>query len=234
MSIGLLLLVAVVVLTVAGLAHRIFDRLYLTDTQALIFLALLIAGSFLTIPLYRGNFTVALNVGGGILPIALAVYVLSRAGTGREWSHALLATAVTGGFLYGAAKLFRDFGHGYDLIDPLWLFGVVAGVVGYIAGGRSRRTAFIGATLGVLLLDLANLVELVVTRSPGRVVVGGAGAFDTLVVAGVIAMLLAEVLGEAREKLGGGPVLEGDRPPGLYERNLNQDEDDQEKGGGAR
>jgi uncharacterized membrane protein len=234
MTLGLLLLTAVVVLTVTGLAHRVFDRLYLTDAQALVFLLLLIAGSFLTIPLYRGPFTVALNVGGGVLPVALAVYVLSRAGTGREWGHALLATVVTGAFLYGTAKLLRDFGHGYDLVDPLWVFGAVAGIVGYVAGGRSRRTAFIGATLGVLLLDLTNLVELLLTRSPGRVVVGGAGAFDTIIVAGVVAVLLAEVLGEVREKLGGGPILEGERPPGLYERNLPGGEEDEGKGGGER
>jgi uncharacterized membrane protein len=239
MSIGLLLLVAVVVLTVAGLAHRVFDRLYLTDTQALIFLLLLIAGSFVTIPLYRGNFTVALNVGGGLLPLALAVYVLSRAGTGTEWGRALLSAVVTGAFLYATAKVFRNFGHGYDVIDPMWVFGLVAGVVGYVAGGRSRRSAFVGATLGVLLLDLANLVELTVTRSPGRVIVGGAGAFDTVVVAGIVAVLLAEVVGEARERLGGGPFTGEERPAGLYERNLKPDApvktgDDEEKGGDER
>lgn len=220
MTLGLVLLVAAVVLTVAGLAHRVFDRLHLTDAQALVFLLLLIGGSFLTIPVYRGAFTVALNVGGGILPVALAIYVLTRAGTGREWSHALLATAITGAVLYGTAKVLRNFGHGYDVVDPLWVFGVVAGIVGYVAGARSRRTAFIGATLGVLVLDLANLTELALTRSPGRVVVGGAGAFDTLVVAGVVAVLLAEILGEAREKLGGGPIMSGERPPELYEKNL--------------
>lgn len=236
MPIGLLLLSAVVVLTVAGLAHRVFDRLYLTDAQALVFLALLIAGSFFTVPLYRGAFAVGVNVGGGILPLALAIYVLARAGTAREWGRALLATVVTGAFLYATAKVFRNFGHGYDVVDPMWVFGLVAGVVGYVAGGRSRRTAFIGATLGVLLLDVANLVELILTGAPGRVVVGGAGAFDTIVLAGVVAVLLAELLGEAREKLGGGPVFEGERPPGLFERNLkgqdrNKDEEDQGQGG---
>lgn len=233
MSIGLLLLVAVVVLTVAGLAHRVFDRLYLTDVQALVFLVLLIAGSFVTIPLYQGAFTLALNVGGGLLPLALAIYVLSRAGTGKEWGRAVLATVVTGVFLYGTAKVFRNFGHGYDVIDPMWIFGVVAGVAGYLAGGRSRRTAFIGATLGVLLLDLANLVELVLTRVPGRVVIGGAGAFDTIVVAGIVAVLLAEILGETREKLGGGPIVSGERPSGLWEKNL-PGADDQEKEGEER
>jgi hypothetical protein len=75
-----------------------------------------------------------------------------------------------------------------------------------------------------LLLDLANLVELAVTRSPGRVIVGGAGAFDTLVVAGVVAVLLAEILGETREKLGGGPIMRGERPPELFEKNLKKEE----------
>jgi uncharacterized membrane protein len=216
LTIGVILLSAVVLLTVAGLAHRVFDRMHLTDAQALIFLVLLIAGSFITIPLYRGPYTVAVNIGGGILPVALAIWVLTRAGTGYEWGRALFSAVVTGIFLYGTAKLFRGFGHGYDIIDPMWVFGLVAGVVGYVAGGRSRRSAFVGATLGVLLLDLANLVELSLTRSPGRVVVGGAGAFDTVVVAGVLAVLLAEIVGETRERLGGGPITEGARPPGLW------------------
>ncbi|MGE5509449.1 MAG: DUF1614 domain-containing protein, partial [Chitinophagales bacterium] len=199
-------------------------------------LLLLIAGSFVTIPLYHGRYTVALNVGGGILPVALAIWVLSRAGTGREWGRALLSSVVTGIFLYGTAKLLRGFGHGYDIIDPMWVFGLEAGIVGYVAGGRSRRSAFVGATLGVILLDLANLIELTVTASPGRVIVGGGGAFDTVVVAGVVAVLLAEVVGETRERLGGGPVTEGDRPPGLWvnppedvvERAREADEDDKE------
>ena len=38
------------------------------------------------------------------------------------------------------------------------------------------------------------------------VAIGGAGAFDAVVLAGVIAVTLAEIFGEGMERLGGGPV----------------------------
>ena len=39
--------------------------------------------------------------------------------------------------------------------------------------------------------------------------IGGAGAFDSLILAGILAVLLAELVGETRERLQGGPKSEG-------------------------
>jgi hypothetical protein len=44
--------------------------------------------------------------------------------------------------------------------------------------------------------------------------IGGAGAFDAIVLAGIVAILLAELIGESLERLTGGPKTEG-RPPEL-------------------
>jgi hypothetical protein len=44
--------------------------------------------------------------------------------------------------------------------------------------------------------------------------IGGAGAFDSLILAGILAVLLAELVGETRERLQGGPKSEG-RPEDL-------------------
>ena len=47
------------------------------------------------------------------------------------------------------------------------------------------------------------------------VAIGGAGALDAVVLAGLIAVVLAEVVGESRERLGGGPVHDKERPQAL-------------------
>ncbi len=90
------------------------------------------------------------------------------------------------------------------LIDPpLWLFSIIAGIVGYLAG-RSRRAAFIAGVLGIFIVDLIHLVRAVAMATPTRIVLGGAGVFDGMVVAGLIAIGLAEFVGEVRERVEGG------------------------------
>lgn len=203
MTLGVILLSAIVLLTFLGLTQRVFDRMRLTDSTALLFVGLLIAGSFINIRLMRTPVDISINL-GGLVPVALAVYILSRAGTEREWGRALLATVATTGALYGVSKLMAGFGHGRDFLDPLYLYGLIAGVVAYIVAARSRRSAFVSATVGTMLLQIVHLIELLVTRQPGSVDIGGAGAFDAIIIAGVTSVLLAELVGETRERLGGG------------------------------
>jgi uncharacterized membrane protein len=199
---GLIALIVVTVLVYFGLAQRVLDRLHLTDKQALVFLALMIVGAYVNITLWRRPTQLVLNVGGGLVPLVLAGYILSRAGTRREWLHAALATLVTAAGVYAAGRLLPA-EPGTMLLDPMYVYALIAGIVGYLAG-RSRRGAFIAATVGVILADLAYFIQLLATRTPGRTSIGGAGAYDTVVLSGLLAVLLAEVIGETREKLGGG------------------------------
>lgn len=228
-SVGLMVLVGVTVLIFAGVADRVFDRLRLTDTQALLFIVLIAAGSFIDIPISRTPVQVSLNVGGGLLPLGLAIYLLIKAGSSREVWRALAATAATGVILLGLRYLMRNFGHGRtDIIDPLYVLGVVGGLVGYLAG-RSRRSAFIAATLGVLVTDAAYYFSALSQGVRGVVSIGGAGGFDAIVISGVLAVVLAEAIGETRERLGGGPVEDRDFPAGLKVSNVIEDNDDSEK-----
>lgn len=208
--IGIIALIIVSVLIFFGLAHRVLDRLRITDKMALAVLAAIIIGSFIDIPITSGRINSSVNIGGGLIPVALSIYVLSRAGTGKEWIRALLATAVTAGVIYYIGSVFMEGDPGAPsyILDPIWVYPLVGGLVAYLAG-RSRRSAFIAATLGVLSLDIINWVYLAVTRTPGRVSIGGAGAFDSIILAGLIAVLLAEIIGETRERLQGGPATEG-------------------------
>ncbi|MBC7335065.1 MAG: hypothetical protein H5U01_02165, partial [Clostridia bacterium] len=85
--IGMIALLVVAVLIYLGLAQRVLDRLYLGDSAALIIVAAMALGSFIDIPLARGRLDVSVNVGGGLIPLGLAVYVLARAGSGKEWDR---------------------------------------------------------------------------------------------------------------------------------------------------
>ena len=204
MPTGTALLLIVAALIYFGVGQRLLDRMQLTDTQALIAIALMIGGSFITIPLYQGRTSVNLNVGGAVVPLALVIYLLVRADTARERIRSLVAALVTGGIVYGVSQ-FTDFDPSSPslFIDPLWLFSIVAGVVGYLSG-RSRRASFIAGVLGILTVDIVHLGLALANNMATRVVLGGAGVFDATIVAGLIAVALAEFVGETRERIAGG------------------------------
>ncbi|HHV62204.1 MAG TPA: DUF1614 domain-containing protein [Firmicutes bacterium] len=235
MATGVILLLAVSVLVFLGLAHRILDRMHLTDKQALLMLGLMLIGSFIDIPISRYVRPVTVNVGGALVPLGIAIYILVRADTPTETTRGILSAVVTGGVLYAVSKLFT-FEEGHTLVEPIYLFGLIAGVVAYIAG-RSRRAAFAGGILGVLIMDIAHLIEVSLRRIPTTVHLGGAGIFDTTVIAGLVAVALAEIAGETFERIGGGPapnrerVLRVDDPRVALEAG-RRDQDQQGQGNG--
>ncbi|MDH7478958.1 MAG: DUF1614 domain-containing protein [Syntrophomonadaceae bacterium] len=214
--IGMLLLVVVSILIYFGLAHRILDRMRLSDRTALGILVLMAIGSFIDIPL---GGQASINLGGGLVPIGLAIYIIARAGTTWEWVRALLSAGLTAGAVYGVERLMSPEPENL-IIDPIYVYPLVAGVVAYLIG-RSRRTAFVAATLGIVLLDLGQYLWMVRTGMVERISIGGAGVFDAIVIAGIIAVLLAEIVGETRERLQGGPEEEG-RSRGLLKGLRNE------------
>lgn len=194
----------------------------LSDKGALAVLVALIVGSFIDIPISRGAIQVSLNVGGALVPIALAGYLLSKAGTTKELVRTIVATVATAGiiFLLGSVVMKGDPSDRMTLIDPLYVYPLAGGIIAYILG-RSRRAAFVAATIGVLSQDIIHLFWLGSSGVPGNVNIGGAGVFDSIVIAGLVAILLAELIGETRERLQGGPVTEG-RDPELV-KHLNSE-----------
>ncbi len=212
--IGMIALLGLAALIYFGLAQRVLDRMYLNDKVAIGILAAIAIGSFINIPLFTGRMDISINVGGGLIPIGLAIYVLTRAGTPMEkWRAigAIIATAITVFLINGLLFTDDPWQGGRDWLDPLLVYPLAAGTIAYIVG-RSRRSAFISATIGVLLLDLYDAFYLGTTGTPGTVAIGGAGAFDTILLSGVVAVLLAEVMGETMERLQGGPKPEGHAP----------------------
>lgn len=215
MPIGMIILLVVGVLVYFGIAQRILDRMRLTDKQALLFIAAMIVGSFINIPILAAPVDLTINVGGGLLPLMLAIYLIVKADETAERVRAILASILVAGVVWLGSR-YLPYEPEEMFIDPKLLYGLAAGVIAYIAG-RSRRSAFIGGVLGIIISDVVHAVTLIQQGIPGTTAIGGAGAFDVVIIAGVVGVMVAELVGETREKLQGGPILGAHRPEGLYE-----------------
>lgn len=204
MPLGTIILLIISLLIYFGVAQRVLDKLRLSDKAALGVIAAIIIGSFINIPLPGvARLEASLNVGGGLVPFFLAGYLMTNT-TNLERIRALAGIVATAGAIY-LAGLFLKAEPETMFMDPLYLYPVVGGIVAYLVG-RSRRSAFIAATIGILLFDVITYLRLLILRIPGAVLIGGGGAFDAIVIAGLLAVLLAEFIGETRERLQGGPA----------------------------
>ena len=200
MSIGLIVLIVTGLLVIFGAGQRALDRLRLTDKQALFFIALIIALGFLPdIPL-GGEVTV--NLGGCVMPLILCVYLFVRAGTWMERGRAIAASLVTGVVCYIIGRYTADEPETITF-DPNYLYGVAGGVIAYLFG-RSRRAAFIAGVTGVLIADVVASIEVWSQGVSQTLALGGAGAYDAVVISGILAVLLAELIGEIAERMSRG------------------------------
>jgi len=111
----------------------------------------------------------------------------------------VVATILSGGAIFALTQ-FYQFEEGHTLIDTNYLFPIVSGVIAYLIG-RSRKEAFVAGTLGFLIYDLIHVVRITLGGVPGEADIGGAGAFDSIVIGGLLAVLLSELVGESRERL---------------------------------
>ena len=103
-------------------------------------------------------------------------------------------------------------------------------LAGYLAG-RSRRTAFIAGVGAIVLNDIFTRIELFARGAKSNLTIGGAGIFDATLVSGLIALGLAELVGEIRERISSEPgrgypekLIEGLREPGGSIDEGEQDE----------
>lgn len=196
MSIGMIVLLVLGLLILFGVGQRVLDKMHLNDAQAIILIIAMIVGGFIPdIPITN---TITLNIGGALIPFGVCVYLWFSAGTAKERIRSLVAAAITGGAIYLLMHFLPD-EPDTMWMDPTYAYGLAGGVIAYIFG-RSRRGAFIAGVLGMLG---ANIAQAVVNRMNGitqRLALGGAGALDAVVISGIIAVLLAELVGEIWER----------------------------------
>ena len=197
MTIGMIILIVVAILILLGVGQRVLDRMRLNDKLALLFIALIIGLGF--VPDIRVTDVFAFNLGGAVIPLALCIYLFVKADTAWERWRSILASIVTGAAIF-AIGMFAPDEPETITVDPILLYGLAAGLIAYVFG-RSRRCAFIAGVIGMMLSNTANAFYVWSKGVPQDFVLGGAGAFDGIVIAGIVAVLLAELLGEIIERM---------------------------------
>lgn len=140
---------------------------------------------FWGIPLHkvRQKTIIALNVGGGLIPILLAIYEFTRCNP----VDILLVTTIVTIISYHSAQIVPGIGIQMNaVIAPL----TAAFSAMLIAGTLVSSVAFAGGILGTLIgADLLHLKEIE-RMGAGVLSIGGAGVFDGIAMCGLFALLL--------------------------------------------
>lgn len=206
----LALLLAVAQLGVITIA---FDRLGLSPESAMLLLISSVIGSGINLPLFRidaeappqqlipprlwqllrqtmppftGTTLIAINVGGGLIPLFFSLYLLLN--TPLSLFDVALAIASVTAISYFASRPIHGVGIGMPVLAAP-LAAALAALL--IDPGQSAALAYIGGTLGVLIgADIFRLGDIRTMGVPVAAI-GGAGTFDGIFITGIVAVLLA-------------------------------------------
>jgi uncharacterized membrane protein len=208
-------LVALIMLPflMVGLIGQAFLRLGISPMLMFWLLILTLVGSLINIPIYRfqnrnlmgeqvvsyfgmrfrvprpekaQSTTLAVNVGGALIPLGLSLYLISKMDFGLALPILLIIVTVVVNRL---ARPVRGLGIGVPgLVPPL-----VAALGAYLLCPPELRApcAYISSTMGILIgADLMNLRHIEQLGAPVASI-GGAGTFDAIFLSGIIAVLLS-------------------------------------------
>ncbi len=196
MSLGTLILTVVAILVFFGVLERVLDRMRLSDRAALLLIAAMFIGTLLpNISLGLVSF----SIGGALIPLGVCVYLLINADEPIEVWRSLLGAVLTGAAIYGLSMLLPDEPEAMA-IEPNLLYGLSGGVIACVLG-RSRRGAFVCGVIGVILADVVTALVNWQRGVAQQLVLGGAGIVDTVVISGMLAVLLTELVGETMERV---------------------------------
>lgn len=208
----LLLLGLLLAIVQVGLLTIAFDKLGLTNSGGFLLLIASIFGSLINIPLLRieanhthlsspsrlfrvflppdmpvfqGTTLIAINVGGGIIPILFSLYLLVSQSIG--FSDALLAILCVTLVSFTFSRPIPGMGIGM----PVFIAPIMAALAALLINTeQAAPLAYIGGTLGVLIgADLMRLRDVRHLATPVASI-GGAGTFDGIFITGIIAVLL--------------------------------------------
>jgi uncharacterized membrane protein len=131
----------------------------------------------------------AINVGGGLIPALLSVYLIAKNGILKS---AAIGTAIVAAACYMLAYPVEGIG----IALPIFYPPVIAAVVAlFLSRTHAAPLAYISGTIGTLIgADLMNLGKVQALGAP-VVSIGGAGTFDGIFVTGLVAVLLASFAG---------------------------------------
>lgn len=132
--------------------------------------------------------TVAVNVGGAVIPALLSLYLLVKNKFyGKALAGIILVTIVVHMLAYPVK--------GLGIAEPLFVPPLVAAAAGLIFARKSAPAlAYISGTLGTLIgADLLNLDKVSSLEAP-IVSIGGAGTFDGIFLTGIVSVFMAALL----------------------------------------
>ncbi len=195
MSVSLSIVSVLILLVMFGVGQRILDSLRLSDKEALVILVLICVGLLIP-PIWIGEYF-CFSIGGFLLPFALSVYLLISCGWSRDLVRAVVGTIVVAGLIYGLEWIMPADPEDV-IIDNMFVYGVVAGVVAYVLG-RSRRNAFVSCLFGLTLAQVVQWIVNFALKTPSILGLGVGGAFGAYVVSIVIAVAVSEFLGRCFE-----------------------------------
>ncbi|WP_297090567.1 DUF1614 domain-containing protein [Thermococcus sp.] len=133
---------------------------------------------------------IAINVGGALVPLSIVLYEIFRLlylGQFALLFNTLLATVIAAVFSHAFARPVKGLG----IAMPMFLPPLIAMILGWLLGdGNPNLVAYVSGTMGVLIgADIMNWGRIKNLGAP-MVSIGGAGTFDGIFLAGVIAVLL--------------------------------------------
>lgn len=163
------------------------------------------AGSFFNIPLgkrkiilierpyffglFKKSYMVAqgisINVGGAVIPVALAMYFLFQ----MELNPAFVAIAC----MSIVSKFFSKVVPGRGVMISPFVVSIISVVLAFIiAPNHIAPVAFTSGVLGVLIgADLLNIPKILKQGESRMLCIGGAGVFDGIFLIGVFSALLS-------------------------------------------
>jgi len=138
----------------------------------------------LPVPKQPCTTTLAVNVGGAVIPVLISLYILF---TCQVPFRALLATGFMSLVVFKLARPIRGVGIGVPVLVPPLLAALIALI---LSPANAPPVAYISGTLGTLIgADLMNLKKITGLGAPVASI-GGAGTFDGIFLTGIIAVLL--------------------------------------------
>ena len=215
------LLILIVPLLILGVIGAAFTRLGFSWISALAIVFLMLFGSFVNIPVYKirrdmiritppdssifGEYsqsnpspvwdtTIAINLGGAVIPIAVSLYMLYQAilitGTSQLFS-VCVAIILVASITYVSTRYLPGSGIQVSLIIP-GLTALLAGLM--LSGGTGLAaavTAFVSGIAGTLLGgNVAQLFRIKDLDVPS-VSIGGAGTFGAVFICCILPALIA-------------------------------------------
>jgi uncharacterized membrane protein len=134
-----------------------------------------------------GSTTIAVNVGGAVVPTAVAIYLICHDSLPLT---ALFATLIVTALVFAVARPVA----GVGIVTPSLVPPLAAALAAIWLGGHFvAAVAYVAGTFGTLVgADLLNMPRVRSMRAP-MVSIGGAGTFDGVFLTGLVAVLLASL-----------------------------------------